>query len=592
MGDCGLARGIPLIHTQAHPGMTSHPLSARRRWRKPTSVIGSVMAGVIFGSMTRAPLPRAWADHNLAAIWGLVAEAHEVGTTGPAGTEIKEQKKRRAAKKRRYRQQTKKGSVSTRDEGSEPLAGERAASRSPDLAGTLATGTVAPFPPLGKGDESPPFSIAETSAAEKGGSSAAPQSLIAQEATQVHVTIGTSVIVDLPGQLQRASVTNPEIANIQIVPPNQILVNGKAPGITTLIAWVNEKRRYYDIVVKSNLSLLQQAMKEIAPDGEIGVRAVQNSVVLSGTVSNPSQIAKAGDVAKAFLPDKAAVVNLLQLGEPHQIMLKVEVAEVNRTALRELGLDFYNLGSTFAVGVLGGTTAGVLSTILDRTTKGGTEGADTITFDQRTSALIAHDSSGTRAFLRALEQKGLIKSLARPNLIAASGASANFLVGGEFPVPIVTRDTVTIVFKPFGIRLDFTPTLNDLGSINLKITPEVSDLDFENAVVISGFRIPALRTRRASTIVDLKPGQSLAIGGLISIDDRKSISKFPILGDIPVLGALFRSTNFIRNETDLIILVTPEIVKPLEPAQAPNLEEQMKMTPAEDKEMRQIPLGR
>jgi pilus assembly protein CpaC len=354
-----------------------------------------------------------------------------------------------------------------------------------------------------------------------------------------------------------------------------------------LIAWADGKRRYYDIVVKSNLTLLQQAMKEIAPDGEIVVRDVQTSVVLSGTVSNPSQIAKAAGVAKAFLPDKAAVVNLLQLGEPHQIMLRVEVAEVNRKALRELGLDFIALGTTFTLALFGGTAAGVLNTTIDEMGKQ--------LFDSRTSAIIGDPRTNTNAFLRALEQKGLVKSLARPNLIAASGASASFLVGGEFPIPVPGgggTGTVTIEFKPFGVRLDFTPTLNDLGSINLKITPEVSDLDFENGLNSGGFRIPALRTRRASTIVDLRPGQSLAIGGLISSDDRKVMSKFPILGDIPVLGALFRSTNFTRNETDLIIFVTPEIVKPLEAAKVPNLEEQMKMTPTEEKEMRQIPPGR
>lgn len=321
------------------------------------------------------------------------------------------------------------------------------------------------------------------------------------------------------------------------------------------------------------LTRIRQAMKEIAPQEEIVVKAIQDSVVLSGTVTNPSLIVKAAEVAKAFLLDKGAVINLLRLGEPHQIMLKVEVAEVNRTALRELGLDFVNLGDTFALAVFGGTTGGVL-------------GAGP-------SALI--QKGNTRTLLRALEQKGLAKSLARPNLIAASGADATFLVGGEFPFPAVqggsagTAASVTIEFKPFGVRLDFVPTLNDLGSINLKIAPEVSALDFANAVTISGFTIPSLTTRRARTIVDLKPGQSLAIGGLIQSEDRKTLTKFPILGDIPVLGALFRSTKFTRNETDLIIFVTPEIVKPFEAGQAPNLEEQMKITPEEEKEIRQIP---
>lgn len=414
---------------------------------------------------------------------------------------------------------------------------------------------------------------------------ASPQNLVTHEATQVQVTMGTSVIIDLPGQLKRASVTNPDIANIQIIPPNQILVNGKAPGITTLITWVNETPRYYDLVVKSNLSLLEQAMKEISPQEEIEVKAAQTSVVLSGMVSNPSLIARAADVAKAFLPEKATVVNLLRLSEPHQIMLKVEIAEVNRTALREIGLDFINLGTTFAVAVFGGTTAGILNTTLDKD--------GTTLFDSRTSALIRQGN--TRTLLRALEQKGFAKSLARPNLIAASGADATFLVGGEFPFPVIqggaagTAASVTIEFKPFGVRLDFTPTLNDLGSINLKIAPEVSALDFVNAVTVSGTTVPSLTKRRARTIVDLKPGQSLAIGGLIQIDDRKILTKFPIMGDIPVLGALFRSTNFTRNETDLIIFVTPEVVKPLAAGQTPNLEEQMTTTPEEEKELRQIP---
>ncbi|MBZ0169184.1 Type II secretion system protein D precursor [Candidatus Methylomirabilis lanthanidiphila] len=425
-----------------------------------------------------------------------------------------------------------------------------------------------------------------TSTAETNGSTPDPRVLAGRETTQVQVAVGRSMVLDLSRQLQRVSVTNPEIANIQLVPPSQILINGKAPGITTLIAWTHEATQYFDIVVTADLSLLQQAIKDLAPQEEIEVKAARTSVVLSGTVSNPSLTVKAAELAKAFLPDKTAVVNLLHLSEPHQIMLKVEVAEVNRNALRELGFDFINLGTTFGLAVFGGTTGGVLNTSIDK------DGA--IRFDPRTSAIISQGN--TRTFLRALEQKGLLKSLARPTLIAASGASASFLVGGEFPYPSVQGGggagggtSVTIQFKPFGIRLDFTPTLNDLGSINLKIAPEVSDLDFVNAVTIQGFTLPSLTTRRASTMVDLKSGQSLAIGGLIKVADRKTLTKFPILGDVPVLGALFRSTKFVRDETDLIIFVTPDIVKPFALGQAPNLEEQMKTTPEEAKEMRQVP---
>jgi pilus assembly protein CpaC len=562
MRDHCLPKRFPPIDARAEPRVMGYALSARRHQFKATSLIGFAMVGVFSGSIVLAPPLQAWAEHDPQAIWGLVPESHGVRVTKPPRTKIKHVKEDQAAKKQSPGQLTRATSIPTSKKGAK----------------------VSPSVALAKETESPGITVAEAHAAEKDRLPAAPQTVHSHEATQVQVTMGTSVIVDVPGQLQRASVTNPEIANIQIVPPNQILVNGKAPGITTLIAWVDGGRQYFDIVVKSNLSLLEQAMKEISPQEEIVVRAVQTSVVLSGTVSNPSQIARAAHVAKAFLPDKAAVVNLLQLGEPHQIMLKVEVAEVNRKALRELGLDFIALGTTFTLALFGGTAAGVLNTTIDEMGKQ--------LFGSRTSAIIGDPRTNTNAFLRALEQKGLVKSLARPNLIAASGASASFLVGGEFPIPVPGGGgfgTVTIEFKPFGVRLDFTPTLNDLGSINLKITPEVSDLDFENGLTSGGFRIPALRTRRASTIVDLRPGQSLAIGGLISSDDRKVMSKFPILGDIPLLGALFRSTNFVRNETDLIIFVTPEIVKPLEAAQAPNLEEQMKTTPEEAKEIRQIP---
>ncbi len=445
---------------------------------------------------------------------------------------------------------------------------------------------AAELPAASRKERDVPVLGAAATAAETNGSASTLRVLASRETTQVQVAIGRSVVVDLPGKLRRISVTNPDIANIQLIPPNQVLINGKTPGITTLIAWANEEQQYFDIVVTADLTLLQQAMKEIAPQDEIEVKATQTSVVLSGTVSNPSLTLKAAEVAKAFLPDKAAVINLLHLGEPHQIMLKVEVAEVNRNALRELGLDFINIGNNFVLGVFGAGNAGLLSTVIQK------DGS--VTYDPRSSALFT--KGDTRTFLRALEQKGILKSLARPTLIAASGASANFLVGGEFPYPSVQGGgggtggtSVTIQFKPFGIRLDFTPTLNDLGSINLKIAPEVSDLDFINAVTIQGFNLPSLTTRRASTIVDLKSGQSLAIGGLIKSVDRKTLTKFPILGDVPVLGALFRSTKFTRDETDLIIFVTPEIVKPFAMGQAPNLEDQMKTTPQEEKEIRQIP---
>lgn len=539
-------RSLPVGHETRRRSAGS---SRSRRACRSIRPIASVVAGVIWAAFAVVLLPGEWGGAVPAVV---SAEGEESSATSTPD-----------------RSRPARGTTSLAPEkGSESAAGQVRTAQT----GRGKRPTVENTPTL------PRTTVAETEQLV-----AALRGVGTNEAIPVPVTIGASVILRVPGRLGRASVTNAEIANIQVVPPNEILVNGKVPGITTVIAWANNERRYFDVVVQANLELLQRAMRQLSPREEIRVEAAHTSVVLSGTVSDAALIVKVAEVVRAFLPEKAGVVNLLRLAEPHQIMLKVDIAEVNRSGLRELGIDFLHLGTSLAVAFFGGTTGSVLSTFLDKD--------GTTTFDPRTSAVVKHGDN--RVFLRALEQRGLVKFLARPTLIAASGASAHFLVGGEFPVPVVTgggaggATAVTIVYKPFGVRLDFTPTLNDLESINLKISPEVSDLDFDNAVTLSGFRIPSLRTRRTSTVVDLRPGQSLAVGGLISSQDRKALSKVPILGDIPVLGALFRSTQFVRNETDLVVFVTPEIVKPL--TEVPNLEQQMRTTPDEDKELRQIP---
>ena len=231
MGDHRLPKRFPPIDARAEPRVMGYPLSARRRQRRATSLIGFAMVGVFSGSIVLTSPPQAWADHDPQAIWGLVPESHGVRVTKPPRSKIKDVKERRAAKKQSHGQLTKTTSISTpKKEPKVPLSAV-----------------------LAKEAESPGFTVAEAQAAETDRLRVAPQIVGTHEAAQIHVTIGTSHIVDLPGQLQRASVTNPEVANIQIVPPNQILVNGKSPGITTLIAWLNGERRYFDIVVQSNL---------------------------------------------------------------------------------------------------------------------------------------------------------------------------------------------------------------------------------------------------------------------------------------------------------------------------------------------------
>jgi pilus assembly protein CpaC len=266
-------------------------------------------------------------------------------------------------------------------------------------------------------------------------------------------------------------------------------------------------------------------------------------------------------VAEPFFPKK--VINLVEVAGVHQVMIEVRVAEMSRGLLRRLGFNLNasnNGGKNFGVSLLNNLT-------------GGTAGGSTSGISEKINAVIgflSHGASWT-FFIDALKEEGLLKVLAEPTLITLSGKQANFLAGGEFPVPVPQSSgaggqTITIEYKSFGVALNFTPTVLSNKKINMHIAPEVSQLDFSNAVTIGGFTIPALTTRRVSTVVELADGQSFAIAGIIQDDVRQVVSKFPILGDVPVLGALFRSSSFQKNESELVIIATPHLVKPVDMA--------------------------
>ena len=318
-----------------------------------------------------------------------------------------------------------------------------------------------------------------------------------------------------------------------------------------------------------NASRFKEMLHQILPD-EKDIKVTpnnNNNVTLSGSVSSTSCLSQVLALADSYFPkekEKERVINLLEVGGVNQVMLEVRVAEMSRSLLRRLGLNFSYVSSN-------GKNLGI--SLLSQLTNFPTGGFPANPLGVSTgingiSRFVSWGASWT-FFIDALKEDGLLKVLAEPTLITLSGKTANFLAGGEFPVPVPQSgisNTITIEYKPFGVGLNFTPVVLSNKKISMQVAPEVSELDFANAVVISGFTVPALTTRRVSTTIELADGQSFAIAGLLKDEVRELVDKFPLLGDIPVLGALFRSSSFQKNETELIIIVTPHLVKPLDMA--------------------------
>jgi pilus assembly protein CpaC len=392
----------------------------------------------------------------------------------------------------------------------------------------------------------------------------AQEATVAQAGGQpLEITAGKSTIVTFPQGLARVSVGNPEVLDAVVLSPREVLVNGKKPGVTSLILSGGGTNRIYDVVVSNDTRLLQERMAAMFPGEPIQVSADRELLVLSGPVNDPYTVQKALALARTYTADSTKVINGFQISDTRQILLQVRIAEVSRNELMEWGLkgtriDPFNLRGDpeghFGFGRPGGTGGNFLNN---------PPGPDQ-TFSDQLNLYFFDPGSKVAVFLRALQEKGLLQMLAEPNLVAANGDSASFLVGGEFPYPVVqpsgTTFTTTIVFKEFGIRLNFRPTLVGSGLMNLKVAPEVSALDFANGLSFAGFVIPALSTRRASTTVQLRDGQTFSIAGLLAHDTAEVIDKLPILGDIPVLGWLFKSRSFRKRETELVVLITPYIV--------------------------------
>ncbi|MGH6948451.1 MAG: type II and III secretion system protein family protein [Kiloniellales bacterium] len=364
------------------------------------------------------------------------------------------------------------------------------------------------------------------------------------------VPVDKSQVLRLDVSFADLLVGNAEIADVLALTDRSIYVLGKKPGSTSLTIYGRNKEllAVMDLVVTVDVEGLKARLFELMPNENIEVRAVNESVILSGTVSSAVRLKRALEVAERYAPDK--VSNLLTVLGSQQVMLAVRFAEVQRRVAKELGLNSQVSGGDFVI------TAGdaLLSTFSPTAFA--------------TGALTFGIGSVTLDFLfDALEEKGVVKTLAEPNLIALSGDTASFLAGGEFPVPVAQdssggQSTITIEFKEFGVALAFTPTVLDDGLINIIVNPEVSRVDPTNSVTLQGFEVPGLTTRRATTTVELRDGQSFAIAGLIQSDFQDTVRQFPLLADVPVLGALLRSSDYQNEQTELVIIVTPHLVKP------------------------------
>jgi pilus assembly protein CpaC len=388
---------------------------------------------------------------------------------------------------------------------------------------------------------------------------------------KLNLTVGKSIIITSPGPVKRVSLVASEIADAMVLTPHQIYLTGKAPGVTNLTLWGvdNKVSAILDLEVSMDTSRLKEMLHKILPEEkDIKVNYTHDSITLYGTVSSTSNLSQVLALTQSYLPKEGKVINLLEVAGVHQVMLEVRVAEMSRSLLRRLGFNFNYLTphGNFGLSLLNRLTS-VNQFNIPGT--GGISGS----ISESVNAVLRFSSHGTpwTVFIDALKEQGLLKVLAEPTLITLSGKTANFLAGGEFPIPVPQSSgaggtTITIEYKPFGVGLNFSPTVLSNKKISMQVAPEVSELDFSRAVTIGGFVVPAITTRRVSTVIELADGQSFAIAGLLNEQIRENIQKFPILGEIPVLGALFRSSSFQKNETELIIIVTPHLVKPLDMA--------------------------
>ena len=393
----------------------------------------------------------------------------------------------------------------------------------------------------------------------------------------LRLTVGRSTLVDIGEPISRVSLTSSDVADALVTSPNQLLVHGKVPGAISMFVWNRGGSvKRYEIMVQRDLAGLNEQFRTLFPGENIQAHSNGKAIVLSGNVSRKEVSEKAIAVAAGYVEKKDDVVTLLaaQPGPPtQQVLLRVRFAEVSRSAITELGATYFTspTGVRNTIGrIATPQVPGPTYTDLAWTKASSEFGAEVtkaegkINFGDFLNLFFFNQKYDLGAVIRAMQQRGLFQSLAEPNLVAQSGKEASFLAGGEFPVPIAQGSganlAISVMFKEFGVRLNFTPTING-DRVNLKVRPEVSTLDFGNAVVLNGFRIPALSTRRTETEIELRNGQTFAIAGLLNNQMQSTLQKIPGIGDIPILGYLFRSKVASKEQTELVVMITPEILQ-------------------------------
>ena len=404
----------------------------------------------------------------------------------------------------------------------------------------------------------------------------------AQSTVRVDILVGQSRLLEFDEEYERVSISGEKVAEVVPITTRQVMINGLSFGQVNLVVWARgaataaPRMLVFDLNVQANLTLIDNQIKMLFPKENIQLSQANNSVVLSGTVTRPELAEQAQKIIEAA---GLKVTNLLKspVLDAAQVQLQVRIAEVNRQVLRQIAPAYGIQNTRLPTYISPNGPAQFRNLPL----VGGGAGAGSlfdVTASPAINLFVGSIVGGTviQGFLNAMYSRGALRDLAEPNLIAMHGQTANFLAGGEFPIPVVQAVTqgqsaVTIIYKEFGVKLSFTPTILDENHIRLELEPEVSSLDITAAIQLSGFTIPGLRVRRAKTTLELRDGQSFALAGLIDNSEQVNLAKFPLLGDIPLIGELFKSRSFRRNETELLFLATVKIVEPLNPDQLPRL---------------------
>jgi pilus assembly protein CpaC len=457
------------------------------------------------------------------------------------------------------------------------------------VAFVLLTGTALCLTTLGAAAQQPPAQQAPMSAqapASTPESQAAPGQQGEQGPESVHIVVGHSLLIHTASRIKRVLTGNPAVIESVPTSPHELVITAKEPGGSSLMVWDESgQNRTLDVYADLDVTSLRNTLDQSFPNTSLDVQAEGGKLTLVGTVPSTAvadQILKmAGNFSKE-------VVDGLQVAAPphqRQVMLKVRFAEADRSKLNQWGFNLFSTGATNTIGSIQTQQFGPLA-LMQQTTAGTGVTPSTpqqFSVSNLLNIFLFRPDLNLGAVIQDLQTKNILQILSEPNLMALNGEPAHFLAGGEFPYPVVaaigvagTAPTITIQFKPYGVKLEFVPTIEDNGAIRLKIAPEVSSLDYSNAITISGFTMPALQTRRAETTIELKDGQSFGIAGLL--DDRTTIqlSKIPGIGDIPILGQLFRSRSVSRTNTELLVLVTPTIVDPVV-GPVPSIEPQVNM---------------